>query len=283
MDFERALLEQEDDRNSILRVTRIDPDGADGLVAVLFNAYFDESGTHGKDVTVLTACVGTEREWVLFGYPWTVALEAQGLTAYHGRELGWKSRTNQEFVRIATPIIQSGTSFSLTVALRNADHTRYKKDAGAKQYHYSHYGLCFHIALAGIMDIVAKRFPDSSVSFVLSDGDPHAGDALRVFQSIKDGKIEGKPLLFGKNLGGIAFKSGLIPLQAADLICGVAYHDFLEGKFRSNNENRRPQHGFRVLLDDRWYAASRKGMAKVAEEKKRKWEAGSKRKAGNDS
>jgi hypothetical protein len=116
--------------------------------------------------------------------------------------------------------------------LVNDDYDKFRRELGIRNLQYSRYGFLFHFCYSNTVNIVTKKLPGELVSFVLEGGHKNEGDALKIFNIAKFGKVgaSGKRPPVGPYLESITFAFGLSSLEAADFLVNKSYRDLRDGK-----------------------------------------------------
>ena len=195
--------------------------------------YIDEAGTHGTAPhMVMGALVGRLGQWAYFDKKWRKMLRRNGITYFHSKEWkhkqgpfkGWKDDKRAALIERASDIQRDTTLFGLTVKIQQDDYVQnYKSGERPKRIPLdSMYGLCFRHVVVFVVDTLAKSLNrnDIEVNFVLEAGHKNAGDALRIFDQMKNDK-SGRPVALGTlTLEG---KKKFYGLQGADLVSHTFY------------------------------------------------------------
>jgi len=232
---------------------------------VIVVTYIDEAGTHGAAPhMVMGALVGRLGQWTYFDKKWRKMLRRDGIAYFHSKEWkhkqgpfkGWKDDKRVTLIRRASDIQRDTTLFGLTVKIQQAEYIQYYKsgDRPQKVPLDSMYGLCFRHVVVFVVDTLAKSLnrSDIEVNFVLEAGHKNAGDAVRIFNQMKNDK-SGRPVALGTLV--LEGKKKLYGLQGADLVS----HTFYLAE-RANEDDMNltpvPESG---TLDDAEKALKRKG------------------------
>jgi hypothetical protein len=199
---------------------------------VIVTVYIDESGTHGSPVTILGGWVGSLGQWAGFDPKWAKLLKRNRLTHFHSKKFkhtqeefkGWPIIRKQVFLDTASSLAVQNLAFGFTIALPEQvyrDH--YVANHRPKEIPLdSRYGLCFRYCLSLIPGLAQDRFVGRKldINFVLEEGHKNAGDALRVFNLVKQTRVDDPAeIAIMKMLGTIAFdeKKKYPGLQIADV------------------------------------------------------------------
>jgi uncharacterized protein DUF3800 len=222
-----------------------------GRLFVILTAYYDESGTHAESpATVLAGFVGDTNDWVDFEIEWAKVLKAHKITHVRAKHLfhrqnqhkDWSWDQADELIAAILYLLQERKHmFASKTVLREDDYKMFYVAGGPekKERLDTRYGLCFRSLLHFIPE-VQKLSGAHSINFVLEDGHKNAGDALRVYQEIRNDKtFPWRDVLASFSLGQ---KQASPALQAADFL---AYMSYLEVRddIEDGNEGK-------VLRDD---------------------------------
>jgi hypothetical protein len=194
---------------------------------VAFNAYYDESGTHaGSPVTVLGGFVGSADEWACLDRDWRKVLAKHDLRFIRAKQLyhreepfrGWSDKQYRHLWADIFYAIQERRGLHLSkIVLRDTDYAQHYLQNGPKRKERldTRYALCMRCALH-TYPMALDRKNDGPVNYVLEAGHKNAGDALRVFNEVKQSKDIG----WRKSIGALSFgsKVDFPALQAADFV-----------------------------------------------------------------
>jgi hypothetical protein len=200
---------------------------------VIVVTYIDEAGTHGPAPhMVMGALVGRLGQWSYFDKKWRKMLRRNRIAYFHSKEWkhkqgpfkGWKDDKRAALIERASDIQRDTTLFGLTVKIQQEDYIRnYKSGDRPKKVPLdSMYGLCFRHVVVFVVDTLAKSLNrnDIEVSFVLEAGHKNAGDAVRIFDQMKNDK-SGRPVALGTL--ALEGKKKFYGLQGADLVSHTFY------------------------------------------------------------
>lgn len=204
------------------------PGNPAGTIFMIFTAYYDESGTHGDSpITVLAGFVGNANDWVDFEIEWRKILKKYNITHVHAKHLWhrqgqykkWSIDQSEDLWCDIIYIIQERKQiFVSKTVLRSDDYEHfYMLDGKApKERLDSKYALCFRSFLYFYPKSHYEQYPIGSVNFVLESGHRNAGDAIRIFNEIKDNRS----LPWRGAIGSLTFgeKQEFPALQAADVL-----------------------------------------------------------------
>jgi hypothetical protein len=195
-------------------------------VIVMLQAYFDESGTNGKEpLTVISGFIATDTTWLDFDTSWRSAIKHDlkdlGLAWFHMVECEngtkqfapWASKPElRRFAAktMADVIVKSGLKgFWSSVdfpdwcdATTPAFKTRYRKP----------YYFCFEDCLQQIAAWVSEFAPGESVKLIFAEQDEYQDRAAIIYGDY----MKGKPLAPLQSLDS-ARMQGCARLQAADM------------------------------------------------------------------
>jgi hypothetical protein len=200
---------------------------------VIVVTYIDEAGTHGAAPhMVMGALVGRLGQWAYFDKKWRKMLRRNGIAYFHSKEWkhkqgpfkGWKDDKRAALIERASDIQRDNTLFGLTVKIQQGDYIQnYKSGDRPKKVPLdSIYGLCFRHVVVFVVDTLARSLKrsDTEVNFVLEAGHKNAGDAVRIFDQMKNDK-SGRPVALGTL--ALEGKKKFYGLQGADLVSHTFY------------------------------------------------------------
>lgn len=165
---------------------------------MILTAYYDESGTHaGAPLTVLAGFVAPVEEWAHFDREWFKILRKHGIAYVRAKELfhrqkQFKRWTDKQVRHLWADMLyvlqeHKGVFASKTVILDEDYRLFYISDGPAKRERLdTKYALCFRFLLDWHPVMLRSMRPEGSVNFVLEAGHKNAGDALRVFNELKE-------------------------------------------------------------------------------------------------
>jgi hypothetical protein len=203
-----------------------------GRLFVILTAYYDESGTYdGSPATVLAGFVGDTNQMVELEIEWAKILKKHGLTHVRAKHLfhrqkqfkGWSDDRAGELWADLLYVLQERKEIHASKSvLRDEDYRLFYVSDGAapKERLDTKYALCLRSLLSFLP---AVRTGAMEVNFVLESGHKNAGDALRVFNEMKNDKN----FRYRHSIGSISFgsKQESPALQAADMLAYSSYQD----------------------------------------------------------
>jgi Protein of unknown function (DUF3800) len=184
-----------------------------GAIFMILTAYYDESGTHGDSpLTVLAGFVGHANDWVDFEREWRKILKKHNIThvrakhLFHrqGQHKHWTEKQVYEcFVDILYVIQERRRIFASKTVLSEDDYKRfYVLDGCARRERLdTRYALCLRSFLHFYPQSHYCHDESGIVNFILEAGHCNAGDALRIFNEIK----EDKELPWREAVGSLTF------------------------------------------------------------------------------
>jgi Protein of unknown function (DUF3800) len=199
-----------------------------GAIFMILTAYYDESGTHGDSpLTVLAGFVGHANDWVDFEREWRKILKKHNITHVRAKNLfhrqgphkHWTEKQVYEcFVDLLYVIQERRRIFASKTVLSEDDYKRfYVLDGCARRERLdTRYALCLRSLLHFYPQSHYCHDGSGIVNFILEAGHRNAGDALRVFNEIK----EDKELPWREAVGSLTFgkKEDYPALQASDML-----------------------------------------------------------------
>lgn len=227
---------------------------------MILTAYYDESGTHGDSpLTVLAGFVGYANDWVDFEREWKKILKKHNITHVHakhmlhrqGQHKNWTDEQVYEcFVDLIYVLQEKRRIFASKTILPEEDYKQfYLLDGAARRERLdSRYALCFRSFLHFYPESHHCRHESGIVNFILESGHRNAGDALRVFNEIK----EDKELPWRHAVGSLTFgsKDDYPALQASDMLAYWFYKTQRKhrvGNYVSFFESELRKSGFTIL------------------------------------
>lgn len=166
---------------------------------VIITTFIDESGTHGGPVHLMGCLVGNVKHWESFDLEWRQHLADNGLTYYHSKKLkhtqgefkGWKRDQKRRFLTKAAQLTEQHTMLGVTAVMGYSDYNKYyvANERPPEVQLDSKYGLLFRFCLLRIIDLLRYRLGDPDdldLYFVLESGHVNFGDALRIFNRLKE-------------------------------------------------------------------------------------------------
>ncbi len=193
---------------------------------MVMTAYFDESGTHGAELPLVTVAgfVSTVDQWSNYEHDLSLLLNEFGIEIFHAKEFrqkkgpfkGWqetkRARFNSQFLQIA----DNNLAYGLAMIVDNKDYRDiYSPGTFRKKSRPDTiYGLCFRAALLKVLLLVKDSSDMWPINIILENGHKNAGDALRIFGEMKD-QLNPK---YSPYLGKISFgtKRDTVPLAISD-------------------------------------------------------------------
>lgn len=176
----------------------------------MFQAFFDESGTHtGAPVLCVAGYAGSQAEWLLFTDEWRERLNQFNISCFHAKE------PNCNILRpyLAKAILNR----ELVGFICSVDPATYKAYASAqvKSSMGNAYAACVFMC-AWWMRQWADENSLGSLSIVYEAGQPNANFIQRAFNAMMAESGD-----FGVSAFAMAKKEEFIPLQATDFLSHV--------------------------------------------------------------
>ena len=195
----------------------------------MFTAYYDESGTHkGSPITVLGGFFAPALEWADFDREWRKVLVKHDLRFVRAKQLfhrqgpyrKWRDKQFEYLWADLLYVLQEHKGFQISkIVLKDEDY--YRSYIGDGPYSKrerldTRYGLCVRVALNFLPMVHHRLKAPGSVNFVVEAGHKNAGDALRIFNDLKNSRSYS----WSQSIGAISFgtKPDFPALQAADLV-----------------------------------------------------------------
>lgn len=188
----------------------------------MFEAYFDESGSHKSAlVTSVAGYVFESEQYKRFDVEWRDKLRRYGIAAFHmadcahlvGEFCCISRKESSDLCRDLIEIIKRRIRIGIVVSI-SEETLRLFQPAGTE--HGRGYVLCLQSCLAGIAAWVDKNKESDRVSLFFESGHKLQSLANRALMAIADSKI----LSNGINYGSHTFigKKDAVGIQAADLL-----------------------------------------------------------------
>lgn len=198
-----------------------------GLVVVLNQVYFDESGTHkGSEFMSFAGYVFEKRQARLFSKSWQRDLNRLGLTHAHMtdcangngeyKRLSLKERVDSEKLLIKQ--IRKRSLFGISLSIRE---TEYDEIMNGAPFIYSAYTLLLLLAVYKIRGYLKGLYPDGKIAYFFEAGHSKANEANKFMNGISQLGWEDH-----FSYAGHAFldKKEAVPLQAADMLAWQHRH-----------------------------------------------------------
>jgi hypothetical protein len=197
-----------------------------GLNFMVMTAFFDESGTHGKDspATVFGGFAANVVQWAQFEESLKGLMDRYGVKHLHAKDFRQRrgdfagmpleqySQFNSSFLQLIDNNLARGF-----VVILSSKHYReiYRPRFFKKKSRLdSEYGLCFRAALLRALMFMVDNEDEIPLVPILELGHRNYRDAARIYNEIKHNLVEED----AKFLGPIAFeeKKRCLPLAVAD-------------------------------------------------------------------
>jgi hypothetical protein len=195
---------------------------------VIFTAYLDESGTHGGSPhTIMAGAFGSARQWTAFEYKYNAMRQKYQFRYFHAKEFKdtdgqfktWSRQNKKDFAFEFSDLMGDTLGSMFHSFLNREDYNKYYKfpPLSGKHRWDTEYAVCFRALVDLLMDEMVKRNHKKNVlHIVMERGAKHSGDALRVFNWVKD-DLQPK---YGHLLGSMSFdeKKSCPYLATADFL-----------------------------------------------------------------
>lgn len=200
----------------------------------------DESGTHGgSPVTMMSGYIGNFTQWRTFEKQASRLFRKNHVPIFHAKEFwdndsyfkNWPFNRKVAFADDLSDIIHKTLEVGFCAALKNADYDEVyvAGDRPKKVPQDTKYGLCFRVCLSFAAEVALGKWASDNwathkrktVNLVLEQGHKNAGDAVRLYNFLKENLLDEYKYF----LGSISFasKRDCLPLAAADLLAFSAY------------------------------------------------------------
>jgi len=227
---------------------------------VIFTAHIDESGTHGgSPITVMAAAFGSAKQWQRFEIEYAKMRKRHGFEIFHAKEWkdsdgefkGWPRQKKYEFAIEFTNLIGNTLAASIVAHLKNDEYDKYylTNDRPRKARWDTKYAICFRAVLSLLFTEMGKRqHPKNQLHIIIERGAKNAGDAVRIFNWIKD-EADSETSAAIPSIS-FADKKGCPPLAAADFLA-YSLNMFSVNRLKPE-EQRRPMGASDELKGDIW-------------------------------
>jgi len=238
------------------------------MVAQLYQAYLDESGTHrGSQAIVVAGFISNQSEWTSFSEEWKTALDEWQIPKFHmvdfahnqGIFKSWSEQTRRERLNHLLGIIKRHTFSSIAFVIFKKSFDEIISEQARilckTAYELASIG-CYH----NLSVHAKKRYIDGHIAYVMESGSLGREGLARMhgLQSrypewVEDTRI--KSLSFQD-------KQSFTPLQAADILAYEIYKD-TERQFLGGE--RPPRYPLKRLavLSHQWHRADDNELRKV--------------------
>jgi hypothetical protein len=214
-----------------------------GVVSILCEAYFDESGSH-KDATYLclAGLLFKKSEAIKLGHEWRKILRWKELPYFHMVDC---AHGNGPFANLSKPeradvarrmieIIKSRAIQAIAVTIDNSDFAEVMKEFPAAGRAYkTAYSFCTHTVLAGVRSWLHVNPKVARVAYLFEEGHASASQSLKIMNQLF--KVPEKKAQYRPSAWGFVGKEDSCMVQAADLLAWQWYTDRrhqIEGKPR---------------------------------------------------
>jgi hypothetical protein len=199
-------------------------------VFLIYTAYFDESGTHNAELSVMAGFFGNAQQWRKFEKRVAKLFVRFGVDIFHTIDVrrtdkdfaGWSVDKKIDFLDEFQHIINETLENGVVAYITEEVYQYYLSLPWPKTPRRdSKYTLMFRACLASTIDKVAlmpsPREP--KLHIVLEDGHKNANDALRIYSWAQS------RLFHARSLAGLTFasKGDCLPVAAADLLAYSAW------------------------------------------------------------
>jgi hypothetical protein len=203
---------------------------------MILTAYFDESGTHGADVSAMAGFVGDARQWRKFGKRALKLFQRFHVNVFHAIDVrrtdkdfrGWQVDRKIEFLDEFQHVINETLEGGVAAFLKRDDYLYYSRlNWPTRTRKDSAYGLLFRACLSQTIDTAlsverwANTVKEPRLYVVLEDGHRNAEDVRRIYNFAQNRIGQSRAL------AGLKFetKRNCVPLAAADLFAYTASFD----------------------------------------------------------
>lgn len=178
-------------------------------IVVVFQAYFDESGTHtNSPLVVVAGWIGNRKAWESFIEEWNLSLEKVGISGFHAKD----PKCEALKIPLAKAILKRNL-YAVAWAVTRSDFRNNVSNRFMNQFG-NEYSTCAYHCVGSVM----KYMKDNGyyeVALVFEDGQPNSNIIHETVSSMiaspEDTRLISIDFLFKNN-------SRSIPLQAADFL-----------------------------------------------------------------
>lgn len=197
----------------------------------MFQAYFDESGTHrDSSVVVMAGFLAPDKQWTRFQSEWDKALQQAGIPFFHmvdyeNRQKQFKDWGNDERINQLKKflgIIKRRVTIPVVAAVRTKDYEEaelWKHDINAPK---NPYAFCAIMCLQTIATWADKVGHQEPIGYVFEAGALHKGELVKLAGQIcKSAARKSRYRFVGLDFSD---KRDFSPLQAADILAYEYYN-----------------------------------------------------------
>lgn len=219
----------------------------ESLIMLASNAFFDESGTHdGSEIFAMGGLISSYDRWARFEIEWQKILASKGIKrGFHFNtfmarkgefENGWSDRERDDFMERLCITISENIVVGIASACFVSDYESVVPEELRKQLRDPYYvGLyrCLYMVITWSHFKARVELP-RQLRFLYDRKKKFEGLAADIYYAVRDDLIAKvnpdipHPSIFGDMAFGD--KEIDIPLQAADLLVGVAARNYLKAR-----------------------------------------------------
>ena len=222
----------------------------------MFQAFWDESGTHAKDLLIMAGFVGAAEKWVTFTEQWQTILVHYGVSHVHMKDFNnYKSgvfKNLTAFHRTALycellKVIKETVSIGFVCSVHQAEFDAAVPAKFRSRDIGTPYTLLTQTAVEVVSDWAKSQGSHEPIAYMFEDGHRNASQAREHLHEVnKDLRLKEKYLL-----GPYAFerKEGFPPLQSADVLAWTSYGGEMDYKNKIVSmmaTKRGPLHAFGI-------------------------------------
>ena len=197
---------------------------------MIFTAYLDESDTHGPNPTIIMASfLGHAYQWRRFETKISRMQKTYGFHIFHAKDFkgrrgeftGWEEAKRAALIREFGDLVENCLTEGMAVHL---EHERYLSEYKSppipnKMRLDSHYGACFRVCMARMMQLLRERGGRDTLHVVIERGHVNSGDCERIFHEFKT--MSTQTMFSGLGTFTLQDKKSCLPLMLADLLGAV--------------------------------------------------------------
>ncbi len=222
-----------------------------GVVAVFYQAFFDESGTHaGSPIMTIGAYVFTKQKARLFTEQWSRKLKFFGISHAHMTDCAtgngeYSDLSMEQRIQTGVELIHAIRKNSLSGCAISIDAEYYSAAMKQGTHVYGPYTYLLLQSVDRISRFIAEKDKNAKINYFFESGHQSSAEAHRFMSS-----IETYGGVVGDNYNGHAFveKHAFLPLQAADMLAWQYRHFLVRG-----SQGHKPRKDFLALIQENDY------------------------------
>lgn len=215
----------------------------------MLEAYFDESGTHGKQSGVVTVAgfVAERERWAAFGLEWDGFLKQEGVTCFHRahlegfhgefeREKGWDEERRERVVNEAQTIIGKHVQLGFSHSVIKADYDEVITGEVRQKLGIHYYTFCAQACMRKVAAWAGLTNHNEAIHYIFEAGAKGTGELALMMGKVSKRKEAKAAFRLGSlsfaqkcdeliddGINGKVLFPGLRQLQAADILAYEGY------------------------------------------------------------